>query len=320
MKMSQSRIFIGVLFSLLVVTSVFSVASKAAEVKQYQMLGASMGGGLYRWLAAASKVLNNEIPDAQFNVKTGSPTTNILMLESNEADLAATNLDSYNSIRPEDKSLEKTNVVTLWPMLSSPRYMIVPIDSPYKTLDDLKGKKLAVGIKTSEGGDFATIVKGLGWTDDDMKGFFYVGKGEGMEAYKDGTVEGFMCWSFVPSPHFLQLATSNRGARLITFSDAQFAKLAELFPYWKKGVIPAGANKEITTDVPTIYTWTVLVCREDFPEDLAYQMVKAIDTHLDEIVAAFPAAKDAKAENAPKYFFKNLHPATVKYLKEKGLM
>ena len=293
--------------------------------QRYQMSAASMGGGMYRWCAAFSKILNEELKDknVQFTVRTGSPRANILMLEEGEVPLASSGPTYSLMVHPEDRDFSKTRIRTIWPMLSFCRFIVVPEDSPHKTINDLKGKKIAVGIKTGEGGDFVTLVKYSGWTEEDMKGFYFVGKNEGIAAYKDRTVDAWHGGSVIPSPHFMQLAASRRGARLLPLSDKLIADICNNDPSYVPGVIPAGMHENVKVDVPTVYVWMFLLARDDFPEDIAYEMVKAADKRLDDIVAVFKAAHVANKENAAKlakFPLYKMHPGVARFLKEQGLM
>jgi sulfonate transport system substrate-binding protein len=83
--------------------------------------------------------------------------------------------------------------------------IIVPKDSPAKTIYDLKGKKISCGIRTGEGAFFLDYIRLLGLSKDDFK-LFFIGKGEGIEAYKNGSVDAITCVSVIPSSMFSQAA------------------------------------------------------------------------------------------------------------------
>lgn len=314
-RMATISLFCSALALSFLLTSTATVCS-AGEV--YQMNSASMGGTIYRFMAAASKVLNEELKDVQFAVRTGSPKENILLLENKEIIIGGVSPHDFLYLHPEDKKFEKTNIRTLWPMFNLCRWLVVPKDSPVQTLDDLKGKKIVVGIKTGEGIDFLKMVEAVGWKEKDMN-FFYIGKDEGIAAYKDGTVDAWAGWSTVPSPHFMELASSRKGARIIPLKDAEVQKILHLYPSYVPGVVPAGSHKEITADAATIYTWYHMVTREGFPDDVGYKIAKALDTKKASLVEMFKGAATSTAENAAKYPFFKLNAGVEKYLKEKGL-
>jgi TRAP-type uncharacterized transport system substrate-binding protein len=59
---------------------------------------------------------------------------------------------------------------------------------------------------------------------------------------------------------------------------------------------------------------------KDFPEDLAYQMAKALDQHYDQWTTIFAGVKGATAQNTIDTAIAPLHPGTERYFKEIGLI
>ncbi|MBP3737219.1 MAG: hypothetical protein J6I56_09395, partial [Lachnospiraceae bacterium] len=59
---------------------------------------------------------------------------------------------------------------------------------------------------------------------------------------------------------------------------------------------------------------------KDLPEDVVYDIVKAIDEHLDEIRAAYPGiVEDPIAFTVDENSISKIHPGVVKYAEERGL-
>src|SRR5690606_31005132 len=109
---------------------------------------------------------------------------------------------------------EKSRLRTLFAMFTTPYHIIVPKDSPVKAIGDLKGKRVAVGSKA--GGEaylFQRVLDALGMKESDFR-VEYLGKGEGMNAYKDGVLDGMLYLCPVPCPVVTEVATHPRGARI----------------------------------------------------------------------------------------------------------
>lgn len=296
------------------------VMDRSFGASVYPMASAAMGGSIYRWMAVVSQVLNQEIKDAQFTVRTGSPTENVLVVEEGDVALTVISPSDFVVVHPDDPKFEKTRIRTIWPMQPFYRYFIVPEQSPYRSYSDLKGKKIVVGIKTGEGGDFVRMAKAMGWSDADMKGFYFIPKDEGIAAYKDKTVEAWTIWASVPSPHLMEVAASRIGARVIPMSAGEIKAVEQAYPSYKEGFIPARSHKVIEKDLPTISVWYIMVARDDFPENVAYQIGKAIDKRLRDIDAGYKGAGDVTADKAAKYSFFKLHPGIARFLKEKQVI
>lgn len=306
--------------ALFVCISFSAVTGPCLGADVYPMASASMGGALYRWMAVVSQVLNQEIKDSQFTVRTGSPRENVLAVEEGDVPFAALSPNDFAEVHPDDPQFNKTRIRAIWPMIPLYRYLIVPEKSPYKSYGDLKGKRVAVGIKTGEGGDFVGIVKVLGWKDADMKNFYFIGKDEGIAAYKDKTVDAWTGWTTVPSPHLVELAASKLGARVIPMSSAEIKAVEKAYSFYRETVIPAGSNKVIQTDSPTVFTWYVLVVRDDLPEKVAYEVGKAIEKRLRDIDAGYKGAGQVTPDKVVKYSFFKLHPGIARLMKEKGVL
>jgi TRAP-type uncharacterized transport system substrate-binding protein len=63
-----------------------------------------------------------------------------------------------------------------------------------------------------------------------------------------------------------------------------------------------------------------MTCRHDFPEEAAYQIVKALTEHHKELVAVMTAAKLSTPENTIRYNILPLHSGAEKYFREKGYL
>jgi TRAP-type uncharacterized transport system substrate-binding protein len=62
-----------------------------------------------------------------------------------------------------------------------------------------------------------------------------------------------------------------------------------------------------------------MVCQSTLPEDLVYQLSKALFENNAYLVKIHPSAAYTTPANAVKYSPIPLHPGTIKYLKEKGI-
>ena len=86
--------------------------------------------------------------------------------------------------------------------------------------------------------------------------------------------------------------------------------------------IPAGTYKGVDQEVLTVGMLAIWACRKDLPDDLAYQMVKAIysDEGLAYLRKVHAAAQSITREDAAKNMPIPIHPGAIKYYKEAGLM
>jgi TRAP transporter TAXI family solute receptor len=89
---------------------------------------------------------------------------------------------------------------------------------------------------------------------------------------------------------------------------------------YRAALIPANSFSGQAADVPTAAVANFLVTQSDVPDELAYQMTKALYQNLDKLYAASSAAKAMKRENAVKGMPVPLHPGAEKYYRDVGVI
>jgi TRAP transporter TAXI family solute receptor len=288
------------------------------------MSAASLGGSIYTWMATAQKFINKQLrpKGLELVVRSGSPVENIRLLEDGEVALAYAKAYAYYQIHGIS-GYQKSKIRSLWNMNMLGYYFFVPKDSGASSIADLKGKTLAVGIKGGEGSDFMAYTGYLGFKPEEDFKMRFIGKREMMEAYKEGSVDGVACWNGVPGRTIIEAFSSRRGAKLISLTKEEADKINNSWPIPKDQsdmIVPAGTYKGQDKDVRVIYHFTTLSSTTDMSEDVAYEIVKAIDKSFAQIVKAYPPAKFGDLASLKKVASYPLHPGAIRYLKEKGLM
>ena len=99
--------------------------------------------------------------------------------------------------------------------------------------------------------------------------------------------------------------------------DDVFDKIFEVNNTWVKFTIPANYYQNQPNPVHTYSAFNTLSCREDLPEDLAYQMVKTLFEHKEDLLAVRQTMENMTLENVEKIAIP-IHPGALKYYKEMG--
>jgi len=308
-------------FVILVVVSVVSLCIAAGPIRLV-MVGSSSGGTAHLYFAAAAPILNKYIPGMEASASSGGTTENVPLLERGEIKVACVNPGAGMKLYGGDW-LKKTRIRTIFAMFHVPYHVVVPKDSPIKQFADLKGKRVSVGHKG--GGEaylFLRILEVIGLKESDVK-IEFLGKGEATNAYKDGVLDAMAFLSPLPSPIIVELESHPRGVRVVGLTPQEIQKLVSKYPEYSDYTIEkkwyAHALKDVS-DVRSFTEWYYVASRDDFPEDVAYQMAKVLSERHDELVTAFKAANSSTADATAKYPGFQLHPGAVRYLKEKGLI
>jgi TRAP-type uncharacterized transport system substrate-binding protein len=77
-------------------------------------------------------------------------------------------------------------------------------------------------------------------------------------------------------------------------------------------------SRALEKDYSTIGSPIFAVGRTDLPDDLAYQLVKAVFENQPRLLKAHPAASDIVPQNVDKNTFLPFHPGAVRYYREIG--
>lgn len=154
-------------------------------------------------------------------------------------------------------------------------HLIVRTDSPIKTVMDLKGKRVAMGSETSATAATAKLILsafGVKWDSVQIK---YVEFAATADALAKDTIDAAFMVSGAPVLALEDLA-SRTPIRLVPISGPAADKLAQVFPFYTRGVIPGGTYGATQTPVETIDVGSVLVGRSGMDPELAYGIVRAL--------------------------------------------
>jgi uncharacterized protein len=93
----------------------------------------------------------------------------------------------------------------------------------------------------------------------------------------------------------------------------------------KRGWIPRGRLRGVDTDVATLdFAGWLLYCREDFPDEYAYTVVKTIDEQKKMIESVFQPGQGLTGAIVPSELCRDteipLHPGAERYYREKGYL
>jgi len=198
----------------------------------------------------------------------------------------------------------------------------VPGDSPVKKIADLKGKTIAAGFAKAPAVQLQTtaVLANAGLTWADVKLLPVAGPGDSAKAVMEGKADAAGSMT-VGMPDLTDL-NAKTGGTLLTFdpSPEAKAKALKVYPDGMLNLVKGGIWAGVPKDTWLLRYEIYVVAHKDFPEDAAYQIIKAMWEFNKEL----PPIHLKFAEWTPETFAsKNLttpyHPGSVKFLKEKKL-
>ena len=319
--MKIPKVFKRVVTAVCALALAVGVAGCGGSGEKEQFINIATGGtaGTYYPIGGAiAEVLNKNGMNASAQ-STGASVANINMLKDKQVELAIVQNDiTYYAVKGEEMfkeggKVENLNgIASLYPETCQ---FVVREDSGIKKIEDLKGKRVAVGAAGSGAeANARQILEAYGITYDDVDEQF-LSFAEGSYALKDGTVDAAFVTAGYPTASVQDIASQNK-IRLLSVGDEQIKKLNEKYPFYTKTIVPAGTYQGFDEEVPTVSVMAILVANDKIDAALGEKLTKAIFDNLDKIAAAHSAGKSiTKATALEGMDFITMNEGATKVLK-----
>lgn len=281
---------------------------------------ATPGGGFPAYGEAFVAALRAADPTLTVTARpTGGSADNIAMLEAGTLDIGLVQGEPANAaLRGEGRPPSGLKVITA--MFASPGLLAVRADGPVRSLDDLRGKAVALGTRGSGLTVLGRLVlAGAGIDPErDIELVTLERAGDGPALVESGRVAGL--WGGGTGwPGFTALAAAPGGARFIGPSEAAIARIVERTPSLRRLVVPAGTYRGMTDPVATVGSWSLVLARADLDEDLAYRLARSLDRARADLGTRLPQARETgPAETVGAVPAAWLHPGVARHLRETG--
>ena len=259
--------------------------------------------------------------------EAGSTSKNIVLLHRKDAELALCFNDSaYFAVRGQDefKGYGKINVRLLFSnSVPTPLAFITRRDANIRTVADLRGKNVMCIYPPSSTFTLGAnmLFEAAGMSAANVKAMSFSGNQEGSIALKERRVAAYIHVQTVTSViPFVQELNNEVSIRLVGVPEDKLNALLPKYPYFNKGVLTAKIYGEMVDNKDLVSAGVIdnIACRGDLPEDLVYEVVKAIFDHVEELLPVHPVAKVWTANPVASVVLP-FHPGAVRYYKEKKL-
>ena len=314
----------------------FGTVGTALAADSITFTAGSPGGGYFKAAAAFGEYIKKDMPGTSVTVIPGGGWANVERLDpaSKEADVAvlenALASMAWEGTGPTGKKYD-------FRMLASFREPGVAqaliLDSVgVKTFEEIKEKKLPLRITMFERHQLATaqalaVLEEYGMSQEVINSWggkvIFTSVGEAMRMLADGQADmWFTGGSYYPHPKYFELG-ARHSFTLLPISKDVAQKVAKRFGQ-EIMEVPAGVYKGNGGDnVPywSMATGLTFGVRTDLPDDLVYNMAKALANHKEEFWKVHKLHKYYRPEVAWKNVGSApLHPGAEKFYKEMGYM
>jgi TRAP transporter TAXI family solute receptor len=206
-------------------------------------------------------------------------------------------------------------------LYSNYNQVVVSGSSNIKTFADIKGKRFAPGAPGSTPEVETRIhleMTGIKYPDDFSAQF--VGFTEAVDLIRNKQMDGAWIQAGLPTSAVSEIC-STAGGKLLSMDEDLIAKMTAKYPWYNRGVIPAGTYNGQDQDVITTSITITLMVDQSVSDDIVYQMAKVMWENMDTLKLAHSALKDATIEGAVQNLANlPLHPGAEKYYKERGVL
>ncbi len=277
-----------------------------------------LGGGL-------ADVLTKYVPNLNATAgTTDGSMANLLLMGQGKADVSFSMADaSWDAYKGQQKFQGKQVDVRALMVLYPNRMHIVTIEGTGITkMADLKGKRVSTGAPNSATQIMAYRVLetyGIDPEKDIIRERLDPGKSA--DAIKDRKLDAFFWVGGVPTPAVTDLgATPGVKLKLIDHSDSTDAMVKKYGPLYVKDVIPPKSYPGQDTPNQIATVWNVLIADPKMSDQLAYDIVKTIFEHKEDLIRVH-----AEARNFDYKYQTNgaavipFHPGAKKYFAEHGV-
>lgn len=313
--------------ALVATTSLFAAGAKEGQ-KQFVRIGtAGSGGNYYRLGAGMAALFNEKMQNVQVSIQAtkGSPH-NAELLADKEIEVAFIGGDpayeAYHNLgafkdRPKDRFKNMRFVSHSYP---NPQHFVAMSWAPeIKTLRDLKGKRVSVGMLGSHG-EFLwkETMNILGWTYSDIKAEYTVHQAT-IDQVRNRQIDAVVWPDAIGSASIAEMMDTGF-ARLIDMDEDVIKGMTQgmNFSY----MIPANTYAKQDKPVKTFAYSAIIVAREDVSAEMIYQMTKHMYENTDYLVNVHPIAKYMILKDAlnGQPTGMPLHPGAERYYREKGVL
>ena len=310
----------------------------AAEKDRVILLSTPFGTGSYALGSAFEAIINkNDLPFVMTHSETPGQVFNIQKINKdkearkNTICMAgpATNWLAEHGNTPFKEKLEGLyligtfNVAALW---------LATNDNDVKKIQDLSGKRIALGrVPQTVWGYEPGMVLRKGYSDDFYKSLKiqFVGTSEASNALLNGQVDACILGGYIDpasgkfeaSPQTVEVLTAGRNLRHLDWTREAIEKAiaddVPLIPFQ----LPAGTVEGMDKPIWAFTDPSSFVAHAEFPEELAYQLTKALVAHYAEFAEFHALGKLMTAKGLVfGWPVDRIHPGSLRAFREAGLV
>lgn len=308
--------------------ALLGISSFAMAQQQFVTIGTGGVTGVY-YPAGGAICLNVNRTRAEHGIRcsaesTGGSVFNVNSIREGELDIGVVQSDvQYNALNGIDQFADAgpfEELRALFSLHPEPFTVVARPDAAISKFEDLEGKRVNIGNPGSgQRNTMELMMSEYGWTIDSFALAAELPSREQAQSLCDNRFDAFVFTVGHPSGSISE-PVATCGAVLVEVAGEIVDKLVGENDYYFNATIPAGMyNNE--KDVHTFGVGATVVSSTNTPDDVVYQVVKAVFENFEDFKALHPAfavldkqAMVSQGNSAP------LHEGALRYYRETGLI
>jgi len=256
---------------------------------------------------------------------TGGSIFNINAIRSGELEFGVAQSDwqfhAYNGTSRFEEQGAFEDLRAVFSVHPEPFTVVARADAGIETFDDLQGKRVNVGNPGSgQRGTMEVVMEAKGWTMDDFAVASELQAAEQSQALCDNNIDAMVYTVGHPSGS-IQEATTACDSVLVEVAGEEIQGLIDERPYYRTATIPGGMYRGNDEHTQTFGVGATFVTSADVPEEVVYEVVKAVFENFDQFKGLHPAFANLEPEEmASDGLSAPLHPGAERYFQEAGLI
>jgi TRAP transporter TAXI family solute receptor len=298
----------------------------AAQAQNLSIATGGTGGVYYPLGGGMAAVLSKYVQGMQATAEvTGGSVANLQLVGTGKPYLAMTMVDAgIDALKGQDKfSGKAVPVRTLMVMYPNRMHVVTIEGTGISKMADLKGKRVSTGSGGSATEVMAfRVIEAAGLDKDKDMRRERLGVAESTAALKDRKIDAYFWVGGLPTAAVSDLANSpGVKIKLIDHADLVGKMNQKYGQLYVQDRIPKETYKGMDADNRQATVMNLLVAHQSMDEKTAYNIVKAVFEHRDELIRVHKEAENFKLENQKTAAAGGIpwHPGALRYYKEKGV-
>jgi TRAP transporter TAXI family solute receptor len=298
----------------------------AAHAQNLSIATGGTGGVYYPLGGGMAAVLSKYVQGMSATAEvTGGSVANLQLVGTGKPYLAMTMVDAgIDALKGQDKFNGKPVPVRTLMVMYPNRMHVVTIEGTGITkMADLKGKRVSTGSGGSATEVMAfRVIEAAGLDKDKDMRRERLGVAESTAALKDRKIDAYFWVGGLPTAAVSDLANSpGVKIKMIDHADLVGKMNQKYGNLYVQDRIPKDTYKGMDADNRQATVMNLLVAHQNMDEKTAYNIVKAVFDHRDELIRVHKEAENFKLENQKSAAAGGIpwHPGAVRYFKEKGV-